>query len=98
MRLGPGDADVDHGRHRPRRAGGVLFRNAEAIEQLRTIDTLIVDKTGTLTEGRPAFRSAHATDGFTEDALLQLAASLDQASEHPLADAILAEARERNCH
>jgi Cu+-exporting ATPase len=74
---------------------GVLFRNAEAIEQLRTIDTLIVDKTGTLTEGRPTFRSAHASDGFTEDALLQLAASLDQGSEHPLADAILVEARQR---
>jgi len=74
---------------------GVLFRNAEAIEQLRTIDTLIVDKTGTLTEGRPAFRSAQASDGFTEDTLLQWAASLDQASEHPLADAILDEARQR---
>jgi len=74
---------------------GVLFRNAEAIEQLRSIDTLIVDKTGTLTEGRPTFRSAHASEGFTDDALLQLAASLDQGSEHPLADAILAEARRR---
>jgi Cu+-exporting ATPase len=74
---------------------GVLFRDAEAIEQLRTIDTLIVDKTGTLTEGRPTFRSAHASEGFTEDAVLQLAASLDQGSEHPLADAILAEARQR---
>lgn len=74
---------------------GVLFRNAEAIEQLRTIDTLIVDKTGTVTEGRPTFRDAQPSAGVTEDALLQLAASLDQGSEHPLADAILAEARRR---
>jgi len=75
---------------------GVLFRDAEAIEQLRRIDTLIVDKTGTLTEGRPAFRDAIAAEGFTADQVLQLAASLEQGSEHPLAEAILAEARLRN--
>jgi P-type Cu+ transporter len=74
---------------------GVLFRDAEAIEQLRRIDTLIVDKTGTLTEGRPAFREAIASDGFTENQVLQLAASLEQGSEHPLAEAILAEAMRR---
>jgi len=74
---------------------GVLFRDAEAIENLRRIDTLIVDKTGTLTEGRPAFREAVAADGFSEDQLLQIAASLDQGSEHPLADAIVTEARRR---
>ena len=74
---------------------GVLFRDAEAIEQLRTIDTLIVDKTGTLTEGRPAFRHVIAAAGFTTDQVLQLAASLEQGSEHPLAAAILAEAKNR---
>ena len=75
---------------------GVLFRNAEAIEKLRTIDTLIIDKTGTLTEGRPTFREAITTEGFTGDQVLQLAASLEQGSEHPLAEAILAEAKRRN--
>ena len=76
--------------------GGVLFRDAEAIENFRRIDTLIVDKTGTLTEGRPAFRTVIAANGFAEDDVLRLAASLDQGSEHPLADAIVAEARRRN--
>jgi Cu+-exporting ATPase len=75
---------------------GVLFRDAEAIETLRVMDTLIVDKTGTLTEGRPAFRTAVPANGFDEAELLRLAASLDQGSEHPLADAIVAEARTRN--
>jgi Cu+-exporting ATPase len=74
---------------------GVLFRDAEAIERLRTIDTLVVDKTGTLTEGRPAFGEAIAADGFDENEVLRLAASLDQGSEHPLGDAIVAEARRR---
>jgi Cu+-exporting ATPase len=71
-------------------ANGVLFRDAEAIERLRAIDTLVVDKTGTLTLGRPSFNSASSDD------VLRLAASLDQGSEHPLADAIVAEARRRN--
>src|SRR5258708_22203160 len=74
---------------------GVLFRDAEAIERMRTIDTLIVDKTGTLTVGKPAFQSVVAVAGFTEDEVLRVAASLDQGSEHPLADAIVAEARKR---
>ncbi|MCK9381372.1 MAG: heavy metal translocating P-type ATPase [Sulfuritalea sp.] len=74
---------------------GVLFRDAAAIEQLRTIDTLIVDKTGTLTEGKPAFHRAVAAPGFTEDEVLRIAASLDQGSEHPLAHAIVAEAGRR---
>lgn len=74
---------------------GVLFRDAAAIENLRRIDTLIVDKTGTLTEGRPAFQRAAAAEGFTEDEVLRLAASLDQGSEHPLAEAIVSAARER---
>ena len=74
---------------------GVLFRDAEAIENLRRIDTLIVDKTGTLTEGRPRFRDTAPLPGFTSDDVLRLAASLDQGSEHPLAAAIVAQARER---
>jgi Cu+-exporting ATPase len=74
---------------------GVLFKNAEAIEHLRMIDTLIVDKTGTLTAGKPAFRSVVAASGFTEEQVLGAAASLDQGSEHPLAEAIVAEARAR---
>lgn len=74
---------------------GVLFRDAEAIEQLCKIDTLVVDKTGTLTEGRPTFREAIAADGFFPDQVVQLAASLDVGSEHPLAAAIVAEAHQR---
>ncbi|WP_290780221.1 heavy metal translocating P-type ATPase [Arenimonas sp.] len=74
---------------------GVLFRDAEAIETLRKVDTLIVDKTGTLTEGRPRFRDTAALPGFTPAEVLRLAASLDQGSEHPLAAAIVTEARER---
>jgi Cu+-exporting ATPase len=74
---------------------GVLFRDAAAIENLRKIDTLIVDKTGTLTEGRPAFQKAVAATGFTDAEVLRLAASLDQGSEHPLAAAIVAAAREQ---
>lgn len=74
---------------------GVLFRDAEAIENFRRIDTLIVDKTGTLTEGRPAFRTAAGLADYDEAEVLRLAASLDQGSEHPLADAIVAEARRR---
>ncbi len=72
---------------------GVLFRDAAAIENLRKVDTLIVDKTGTLTEGKPTFDRAVAASGFTEDEVLRLAASLDQGSEHPLADAIVRAAR-----
>lgn len=74
---------------------GVLFRDAAAIENMRKVDTLIVDKTGTLTEGKPAFERAVAAPGHTESDVLQLAASLDQGSEHPLAEAIVRTARER---
>jgi Cu+-exporting ATPase len=74
---------------------GVLFKDAEAIEHLRKIDTLIVDKTGTLTLGKPAFRSVIAAPGYGEDDVLRAAASLDAGSEHPLAEAIVAEARRR---
>lgn len=74
---------------------GVLFRDAAAIENFRKVDTLIVDKTGTLTEGKPRFNLAVASSGYTEDEVLRLAASLDQGSEHPLADAIVKAAREK---
>jgi Cu+-exporting ATPase len=74
---------------------GVLFRDAEAIERLRTIDTLIVDKTGTLTDGKPAFRAVIAAAGFASEEVLRWAASLDQGSEHPLAEAIVRQAREQ---
>jgi len=74
---------------------GVLFRDAAAIENLRKVDTLIVDKTGTLTEGRPAFERAVGTGEFGDTEVLRLAASLDQGSEHPLAAAIVAAAREQ---
>jgi Cu+-exporting ATPase len=72
---------------------GVLFRDAGAIEKMREVDTLIVDKTGTLTEGKPAFDTAIAAPGYTADEVLRLAASLDQGSEHPLALAIVSAAR-----
>ena len=74
---------------------GVLFRDAAAIENFRKIDTLIVDKTGTLTEGRPAFERVIPVEGMAPDEVLRLAASLDQGSEHPLAEAIVRAARER---
>jgi len=74
---------------------GVLFRDAAAIENLRKVDVLVVDKTGTLTEGRPTFHRVLSQPGYPEDDVLRLAASLDQGSEHPLAAAIVAAARER---
>ena len=74
---------------------GVLFRDAAAIENLRKVDTLIVDKTGTLTEGRPTFEKAVGVNGVEADEVLRLAASLDQGSEHPLAAAIVTAAREK---
>ena len=75
---------------------GILFRDAEALETLRRIDTLIVDKTGTLTLGRPAFMSAQSVAPYHEDEIVRLAASLEQGSEHPLAAAIVEAARARN--
>jgi Cu+-exporting ATPase len=74
---------------------GVLFRNAEAIEVLREIDTLVVDKTGTLTEGKPKLVTVQPAAGFDENTVLQLAASLERGSEHPLAAAIVSGAEER---
>ena len=74
---------------------GVLFKNAEAIEVMRKVDTLVVDKTGTLTEGKPKLQSVVTTNGMDEHMLLRLAASLERNSEHPLASAIVSGARER---
>ncbi len=74
---------------------GVLFKNAEAIETLRKIDTLVVDKTGTLTEGKPQLTTVVNSEGYSEDELVKAAASLEKGSEHPLADAIVAGAAQR---
>ncbi len=74
---------------------GVLFRNAEAIEVLRKVDTLVVDKTGTLTEGKPRLVSVEAAAGFDDSTVLHLAATLEKGSEHPLAAAIVHGAEER---
>jgi len=74
---------------------GVLIKNAEALETLEKVDTLVVDKTGTLTEGRPRVTKIVPASGMTEDGILQLAASLERGSEHPLAAAILGAAADR---
>ena len=75
---------------------GVLIKNAEALERMEKIDTLVVDKTGTLTEGKPKIVSIVPAAGFDENEILRLAASVERASEHPLADAIVRSAKERN--
>ena len=74
---------------------GILFKDAAAIENLRKVDVLIVDKTGTLTEGRPTFNRTIPAAGYTEQDVLRLAASLDQGSEHPLAQALVSAARKQ---
>jgi len=74
---------------------GILVKNAEALETLEKVDTIVVDKTGTLTEGRPQVAAVIAAPGFEEAAVLRIAATLERASEHPLAAAILARAKER---
>jgi Cu+-exporting ATPase len=74
---------------------GILVKNAEALETLEKVDTIVVDKTGTLTEGRPKVVAVVAAPGFDEAAILKIAATLERASEHPLAAAILARAKER---
>jgi len=74
---------------------GVLIKNAEALERFEKIDTLVIDKTGTLTEGRPAVTAIRTVEGQDEGELLRLAASLERASEHPLADAVVRAAAER---
>ncbi len=73
---------------------GVLIRNAEALERLEKVDTVVIDKTGTLTEGRPQVTGIHPASGFDQDTLLRLGASLERSSEHPLAEAMLAKAGE----
>lgn len=75
--------------------GGVLIKNAEALERMEKIDTLVVDKTGTLTEGKPKVVAVVPAAGFAEDDILRLAASVERASEHPLADAIVRAAKEK---
>jgi P-type Cu+ transporter len=75
---------------------GVLIKNAEALERMEKVDTLVVDKTGTLTEGKPKVTAVRSSGGFAEDEVLRLAASLERASEHPLAGAIVNAAKERN--
>ena len=74
---------------------GILFKNAEAIEVMRKVDTLVIDKTGTLTEGKPQLQSVVSTSNTDEQTLLRLAASLERHSEHPLASAIVSGARDR---
>jgi Cu+-exporting ATPase len=74
---------------------GVLIKNAEALEIMEKVDTLVVDKTGTLTEGKPKLVTVQAANGFAEEEVLQLAASLERASEHPLAEAIVQGAEDR---
>ncbi|PTM39418.1 Cu+-exporting ATPase [Bosea sp. 124] len=74
---------------------GVLIKNAEALERFEKIDTLVIDKTGTLTEGRPKLTSLKVAEGFGEDEVLRLAATLERSSEHPLAEAIVEAAKER---
>jgi len=74
---------------------GILFRNAEALETLEKVDTLVVDKTGTLTEGKPKLVSVETLAGFSDSEVLSLAASLEKGSEHPLASAVLSGARDR---
>nr|WP_313315477.1 heavy metal translocating P-type ATPase [Dietzia maris] len=75
---------------------GVLIKNAEALERMEKVDTLVVDKTGTLTEGRPTVTSIVVTDGRSEEDLLRIAAGVERASEHPLAQAIVTAASEKN--
>ncbi len=79
-------------------AAGVLIKNAEALETLESIDTLVFDKTGTLTEGKPRVAAIEPVEGWTSADVLRFAAAVEQASEHPLAVAILAEAARQNLH
>jgi Cu+-exporting ATPase len=76
-------------------AAGVLFKDAAALERLEKVDTLVVDKTGTLTEGKPKIALSRPVEGWREDELLRIAASLERASEHPLAGAVVSSSNER---
>ncbi|MEC7795909.1 MAG: copper-translocating P-type ATPase, partial [Pseudomonadota bacterium] len=75
---------------------GVLIKNAEALERFEKVDTLVLDKTGTLTEGHPSVTAVRPADGFDEAELLRLSASLERSSEHPLADAVVRAASDQN--
>jgi Cu+-exporting ATPase len=75
---------------------GILIKNAEALERMEKVDMLVIDKTGTLTEGKPEVTSVVAAEGFSENDLLAIAASLEKGSEHPLARAIIAAAQKKN--
>src|SRR5207245_10026526 len=77
-------------------AAGVLIKNAEALEVMEKVDALVVDKTGTLTEGKPSVAAILTAPGFDEFEVLRLAASIEQGSEHPMAGAIVRAAAERN--
>src|SRR5258708_37349015 len=76
-------------------AEGILIRNAEALETFEKVNTLIIDKTGTLTEGKPRLKAVVPAEEFDERQLLQLVASLEKASEHPLAAAMISGAKEK---
>ena len=96
VRARAGHADVDHGRRRPRRAGRRARQERRSARTLEKVDTLVVDKTGTLTEGKPRADERHARAAdFERRNCLRLAASLEQSSEHPLAAAIVRGAKER---
>ena len=96
VRARPGDADGHHGGARAgERRPGVLVKNAEALELLGRVDTLVVDKTGTLTEGRPAVTAIEVLAGWSDADLLRLAAAVERGSEHPLASAIVSAATAR---
>ena len=92
LRAGSRHADIHHRGRGPRREGGVLIKDAEALELMEKVDTLVVDKTGTLTEGKPQVQQVTALPGFTERQVLAIAASLEKLSEHPLAQAIVSRA------
>ena len=77
---------------------GILIKNAEALETLQKVDTLALDKTGTLTQGKPELMSVVAVGGETEDRVVRLVASLEQGSEHPLAAAIVEAAQANGLH
>ena len=74
---------------------GILLKSAEALETAHSVDTVVLDKTGTITQGKPTVTNIICSNGVTERELIQIAASLEKLSEHPLADAIVAEADKR---
>ena len=74
---------------------GILIKNAEALERMEKVDTLVVDKTGTLTEGKPAVVSIETAEGQSQDEVLRIAASLERMSEHPLAQAVVKAAEQK---